>query len=161
MNIRNVALIIFCFLITMTSMLIPVSAAKTIKLSKLSNPQILIKVMDFNDSKLSMLNWYISHINPYHPMAKSLITLYQKLDDLIVSDISVANELNETANSSNSNSIGCQLENLFSFLDTIVETFGRNPFEKSNPTYFNRYFAPKFNTKIKKLFERIDQVSNL
>lgn len=161
MNIKNVALIIFCFLIIMTSIIIPVSAAKTVKLSKLSNPQILIKVIDFNESKLNMLNWYISHVSPYHPMAKNLITLYQKLDDLIVSDINVADELNETANSNNPNSIGYQLDNLFSFLDTIGERFGRNPFEKSNPTYFDRYFAPKLNAKIRNLFERINQVGNL
>ncbi len=161
MNIKKIISIIFFFLTILSSTMLTASAAKSVKLSKLSNPQVLVKVIDFNESKLNMLNWYISHINPYHPMAKSLITLYQKLDDLVVSDISVANELNETANSSNSNSIGCQLENLFSFLDTIGETFGRNPFEKSNPTYFSRYFAPKLNTKIKNLFERINQVSNL
>lgn len=136
-------------------------AAKSVKLSKLSNPQVFIKVIDFNDSELRMLNWYISQINPDNPMAKSLIKLYQKLDDLVVSDISVANELNETANSINSNSIGYQLKNLFLLLDNIGDIFGRNPFEKSNQIYFSHYFAPKLTTKIKNLLERIDKASNL
>ncbi len=161
MNIKKIISIICCFLTILLSTILTTSAAKSVKLSKLSDPQVFIKVMDFNNSKLIMLNWYISHTNPYNPMAKSLINLYHKLDNLVVSDISVANELNETANSVNSNSIGCQLENLFLFLDTIGETFGRNPFEKSNSTYFSSYFAPKLNIKIKNLLERIDQVSNL
>lgn len=127
MNIKKFISIVLCVFTILSSALFKASAAKSVKLSKLSNPQIFVEVMVFNDSKLKMLNWYISHINPYHLMTKSLTMLYQKLDDLIVSDINVANELNETANSSNSNSIGFQLENLFSFLDTIGETFGRNP----------------------------------
>ena len=161
MNIKKIISVIFCFFAILSSILVPASAAKSVKLTKLSNPQVFVEVIVFNDSKLKMLNWHISHVNPYHPIAKNLITLYQKLDDLVVSDISVANELNETANSGNSNSIGCQLENLFSLLDTIGETFGRNPFEKSNPSYFDRYFATNLNNKIKNLFDRIDQVSNL
>lgn len=161
MNIKKIISIICCFLTILLSTILTTSAAKSVKLSKLSDPQVVIKVMDFNDSKLRMLNWYISHITPDNPMAKSLIKLYQKLDDLVVSDIRVANELNETANSVNSNSIGCQLENLFLLLDTIGETLGRSPFDKSNSTYFSCYFAPKLNIKIKNLFERIDQVSNL
>lgn len=55
-----------------------------------------------------------------HFITKYLITVYKKLINLEVSDISVANELNETANDGNSNSIGSQLDNIFSFMYEIL-----------------------------------------
>ncbi len=112
------------FLISSLSTL-SVSAAKS---TNLENAQIVDKVKLFNESKLKKLNRYILQINTKNPITKNLVNLYQKLDNFLVSDINIANEINEPANKYLSTSVGSQLERLFSFLDIINRKYTQDTF---------------------------------
>lgn len=96
-----------------------------------------------------------------HFIAKDLLIVYKKLYALKVYNISVAKELNETASDGKSNSIGSQLNNIFSFMNIISEKYYTNQFEKNNLNDFKCYFTANLNTKIGNLITRIDRVSSL
>ncbi len=158
MIIKKIISTVLCMLILLSSTTLPISAAWN---GCCSNAQINNQVQLFNKTKLKKLNWYILCGSFDHFITKDLITVYKKLIDLEVSDISVANELNKTANGGNSNSIGSQLDNIFSFMDIVSEKYYTNQFEKTDLRDSRCYFIANLNTKIRNLIARIDQVSNL
>ncbi len=114
---------ILCMLTISASTIIPVSAAKS---ADPNNSQIVNKVNLFNSSRLEKLDHYIyrTDIESYRTgidsiIARDLVDLYKRLDNLVVSDITIANELLAPANIYDPISIGSQLEDLFSCLFTI------------------------------------------
>ncbi len=158
MIIKKIISTVLCILTIASLTILPVSAARS---GDYSNVQIDNQVQLFNKTKLKRLNWYILCASFDHFITKDLVTVYEKLCSLEVSDISVANELNETANGGNSNSIGSQLDNIFSFMDIISEKYYTDQSKKTNLSDSKYYFAANLNTKIRNLITRIDQVSNL
>lgn len=158
MIIKKIISTVLCMLILLSSTTLPISATWN---GCCSNAQINNQVQLFNKTKLKKLKWYILCVSFDHFITKDLITVYKKLIALEVSDISVANELNETANGGNSNSIGSQLNNIFSFMDIIIEKYYTNQSKKSDFDNLKCYFNANLNTKIRNLITRIDQVSNL
>lgn len=158
MIIKKIVSTILCILAISPVTTMPTSAARS---ANCSNAQIDAQVQLFNKTKLKKLNWYILCASFDHFVIKDLITVYKKLNNLEVSDISMANELNETTNSANSNSIGSQLDNIFSFMDDVSEKYYTNQSKKSDFDNLKCYFTANLNTKIRNLIQRIDQVSNL
>lgn len=124
MNMKKIISTLLFVSLTSSLSTLSVSAAKSV----LGNTQIASKVNLFNESKLKKLNQYILQINTKNPITKDLINLYQKLDNLPVSDINIANEINEPAKEYLSTSIGSQLERLFSFLDIINRKYTQDTF---------------------------------
>ena len=102
---------ILCILTISASTVFPVSAAKS---ANLSNTQIVNKVNLFNSSRLEQLDYYIYRTDIESIIVRDLVDLYKRLDNLVVSDIDIANELLAPANIYDSTSIGSQLEDLFS-----------------------------------------------
>lgn len=126
MNIKQIISVGLCIITVSSLTVYPVSAAKS---ASLENAQIVNQVKLFNESKLKELNQYILKINAKHPITKDLINLYQKLDNLVVYDIKIANELNTHANLYNKSlEIGSLLEHLFNFLEIIEKPYTQNTF---------------------------------
>ena len=157
MTIKKIISVGLCILTISTLTTLPASAAKS---ADFGDCQIISKVRLFNESKLKKLSQYILCANFDDFIKKELMTLYQKLDNLVVSNISVANELNETTNSGNSNSIGRQLENIFSFVDTINQKYCNDQFKKTNSNDSLCYLTANLDTKIRTLITRIDKINN-
>ena len=141
MKAKKIISTILCMLTISASTIIPVSAAKS---ANLSNTQIVNKVNFFNSSRLEKLDYYIyrTDIESYRTDSRSIIVrdlvdLYKRLDNLVVSDITIADELLAPANIYDSTSIGSQLEDLFSCLFTIDYN--------SNHDYLNDYVNSIFN----------------
>lgn len=115
---------ILCILTISASTVFPVSAAKS---ANLSNTQIVNKVNLFNSSRLEQLDYYIYRTDIESIIVRDLVDLYKRLDNLVVSDIDIANELLAPANIYDSTSIGSQLEDLFScfhaYLQLIIIVF--------------------------------------
>lgn len=112
---------ILCILTISASTVFPVSAAKS---ANLSNTQIVNKVNLFNSSRLEKLDYYIYRTDIESIIVRDLVDLYKRLDNLVVSDIDIANELLAPANIYDSTSIGSQLEDLFSaYLQLIIIVF--------------------------------------
>lgn len=158
MNIKKIVSILLCTLAISSFTVIPTSAARS---ADCNNTQIDDKVQLFNKTKLKKLNWYILCAGFDNFITKDLMTLYQKLNNLIVSDISVANEINENSSGGNSNSIGSQLDNIFSFMDIAYKKYYTSLSTKSNLDDSKYYFTVNLNTKVRNLITRIDQVSSL
>ncbi len=158
MIIKKIVSTMLCILTISSVTTLPTSAARS---ADCSNAQIDDQVQLFNKTKLKKLNWYILFASFDHFVTKDLMTVYKKLNNLKVSDISVANELNETANDGNSNSIGSQLDNIFSFMDIINEKYYTNQLKTPNLNDSKCYLTANLNTKIRNLITKIDQVSSL
>ena len=94
-----------------------------------SNAHIVAEVDKFNKEKLHKLQKYIEHMEPKSPITSDLKVLYDKLNDLVVSDIKLALELNEPYNPDlPSPKIGHQLGRLFGFLDIISREYTQDTF---------------------------------
>lgn len=126
MNIKKIISVGLCIITVSSLTMFPVSAAKS---ADLNNIQIVNRVEEFNKSKLEKLDYYIWKINTKHNISEDLINLYQKLDNLVVSDISIADELNSHANLYHKSlKIGSLLEHLFDFLEIIEKPYTQDTF---------------------------------
>lgn len=94
-----------------------------------SDAHVVAEVEKFNKEKLHRLQKYIEQIGPKSPITNDLKVLYDKLNDLVVSDIKIALELNEPYNCDfPSSKIGHQLGLLFGFLDIINREYTQDTF---------------------------------
>ncbi len=97
--------------------------------ANLKDAHIVAEVDKFNKEKLHKLQKYIEQIGPKNPIASDLKVLYNKLNDLVVSDIKLALELNEPYNCDfPSPKIGHQLGRLFGFLDIMSRKYTQDTF---------------------------------
>ena len=91
------------------SIIFPTYAAKP---ANLNNTQIVSEVKKFNNSRLIRISDCIKHTHINSKILRDLINLYKRLDNLVVSDIIVAYDLNAPANIYDNYSIGSQLARL-------------------------------------------------
>ena len=105
------------------------SQADAARSANLKDAHIVAEVDKFNKEKLHKLQKYIEQIGTQSPIASDLKVLYHKLNDLVVSDIKFALELNEQYNRDlPSPKIGHQLSRLFEFLDIISQEYTQDTF---------------------------------
>ncbi len=116
MNIKKIISIGLCALTLSATLSLPASAAKS---ADPNNSQIVNKVNLFNSSRLEKLDYYIWQININNCITEDLIALYNRLDKLIVPNISIANSLVAPFNIHNIYSIGSQFDILFIYLNML------------------------------------------
>lgn len=147
MNVKKIISTGLCILTISSSIAFPISAARS---ADLSNTQIVNKVEQFNNSKLKKLDYYIWKINTKNFITGDLISLYQKLDSLVVYDINIANELNKPASQYHKSlEIGSLLEYLFDFLEIIEKPYTQDTFTAEM----------RATSIIKSLSKKIDQIN--
>ena len=134
MKAKKISSTIVCILTISASTVFPVYAAKS---ANLSNTQIVNKVNLFNSSRLEKLDYYIYRTDIESIIVRDLVDLYKRLDNLVVSNMAIANELLAPANIYDPISIGSQLEDLFSCLFTIDYNSSHDNLNDSTNLIFN------------------------
>lgn len=172
MNIKKIISIELCALTLSTSVSLPAFAAKS---ADSNNLQIVSKINLFNSSRLEKLDYYTWRINieSYRTgigsiISRDLVNLYKRLDNLVVSNINIADELLAPPNTYDSNSIGPKLEELFSCLFEI--DYNNHDNDYTNPIIPEKKQSKLSNTCIElaemrakliieNLNNRLDQIS--
>ncbi len=150
MKAKKIISTILCILTISASTVFPVSAAKS---ANLSNTQIVNKVNLFNSSRLEKLDYYIYRTDIESIIVRDLVDLYKRLDNLVVSNMAIANELLAPANIYDPISIGSQLEDLFSCLFTIDYNSSHDNLNDSTNLIFNNTHPVLTEKKHSKLSE--------
>lgn len=163
MNIKKFISIGLCTLTLSTALVFPTSAAKS---ADLKNKQIVSKVEEFNNSRLAKLRHYIWKTNYKFvkngkvDVVRSLISLYKRLDNLVVSNVDVADNLCMPYNFFNPTAvfaIGGHVDLLIMFLSSI-DNYGIN--QSQSCPFFLGESCPIFLTKneINILNYRLNQI---
>ncbi len=114
-----------------------------------SDVRIVAEVEKFNKEKLHELQKYIEQIGIKSGITNDLRVLYDKLNNLVVSNIELALELNAPYNRDlPSPKIGHQLSRLFEFLDIISREYTQDTFTAEMRSF----------SIIKFLIKSVDQV---
>lgn len=147
---KIVSIVLFTLTFSASLLTLPAYAAKS---ADINNKQIVNKVEQFNNSRLAKLRNYIWKTNYKFiksgkvDVVRNLITLYRKLDDLVVSSTNIADELcppYSVFHPLATDSIGLHIDLLIMFLGSI-DAYGVDQ-NRGMPLFMNETW-PVLSTK--------------